>query len=176
VQIVAFFTLLSIPAIILLIVDQFVRGKYNSLLPSAIVTVLRTYGFVFALIVVIFATFGSLYFSEIAGFAPCTLCWYQRIFMYPQLLLITLALIKKDRSIAPYLFSLTGIGLLVALYQLLLPYLPFNTVSCSTTAVSCTIEYVSYFGFITIPLMSFISFVLVGIFISYTMIRTTTDN
>ncbi len=104
------------------------------------------------------AMFGSLYFSEIKGFAPCVLCWYQRIAIYPLVLLIPVGIIKKDPRIADYVLTLSIAGLIVSLYQNLLYYkiLPESVSPCST-GVSCLTKYVEYFGFLTIPLLSFIT-------------------
>src|SRR3989344_5265697 len=63
------------------------------------------------------AMVGSLFYSEIIGYEACVLCWWQRIFLYPQMFIFTLALYRKDRSIFPYITSLTLLALLVALYQ-----------------------------------------------------------
>lgn len=104
------------------------------------------------------AMLGSLYFSEIKGFAPCVLCWYQRIAIYPLVLLIPVGIIKKDPRIADYVLTLSIAGLIVSLYQNLLYYkiLPESVSPCST-GVSCLTKYVEYFGFLTIPLLSFIT-------------------
>src|SRR5688572_3194157 len=59
------------------------------------------------LIVALFATLGSLFLSEIAGWTPCLLCWYQRIFMYPQAVILALAFWHNDRNVAPYILTLS---------------------------------------------------------------------
>ena len=129
--------------------------------------VLRFFGdnaVLFALIVALIATSGSLFYSEIAGYEPCKLCWFQRIFMYPQVLLLGLALWKKEgKQIAPYSVLLSSIGALIAGYHYLLqldlvPSLPCSAVGYS---VSCSQRFVMQFGYITIPLMAFTAFLLI---------------
>ena len=117
----------------------------------------------FAFLVALIATAGSLFYSEIAGFEPCKLCWFQRIFMYPQVLLLGMAIWKKERAIADYGILLAVLGALVAGYHYLLqlgiaPNLPCSAVGYS---VACSQVFVMNFGYITIPLMSFTAFLLV---------------
>ena len=109
------------------------------------------------------ATSGSLYFSENLGFTPCKLCWYQRIFMYPQVVLILMAYIKKTNDVFKYIFALSIIGMFIAGYHYILqtfpnPYAPCGDVGYS---VSCTVDFFKYFGYITIPWMSFSAFVII---------------
>lgn len=112
-----------------------------------------------ALVQAIVATLGSIYFSEIAGFAPCILCWYQRICMYPLIVILTVGILEKNKNIYKYVlpFSLLGMG--VALFQNLLYYkiIPETAAPC-TLGVSCTTKYIEWFGFITIPLLSLAGF------------------
>ena len=63
------------------------------------------------------ATLGSLYFSEIMKFEPCVLCWYQRIFMYPFVLWLGIAVVKKDYRIASYSLPIASIGACISLYH-----------------------------------------------------------
>ena len=105
---------------------------------------------------------GSLYFSEVLGFAPCSLCWYQRIVMYPLVLIIGLGIIKKDRHFHDYALPLSVIGLVIALYQNLLYY---NVVSqrlapC-TFGVSCVTKYINFLGFIDIPLLALFASIII---------------
>ncbi|MBM7571464.1 disulfide oxidoreductase [Aquibacillus albus] len=108
------------------------------------------------------ATLGSLFFSEILGFIPCELCWYQRILMYPLVFIYGTSLYKRDFSIAlPGLF-LSGIGILVSAYHYLLQKVPtLHEAGAACGAIPCNMEYINYFGFITIPFLAFIGFVVV---------------
>lgn len=118
-------------------------------------------GFVVSLI----AVAGSLFYSEIAGYEPCKLCWFQRILMYPQLVLFGLALIKKDRRIIDYAFFLSIIGVLVAGYHYYLQIGGSSILSCSTIgySVDCSETFGAEFGYITIPLMAFSAFLLMAL-------------
>ncbi len=98
---------------------------------------------------------GSLFYSNVIGFEPCLLCWWQRIFMYPQIIMFTMAMWKKRTDIFLYSLPLSVIGTGVAIYQILLPTLEKFGVACVTsTGVSCAKLYVFAFGYITIPVMS----------------------
>ncbi|QWG42188.1 disulfide bond formation protein B (plasmid) [Bacillus mycoides] len=110
------------------------------------------------------ATLGSLYFSEIMKFIPCTLCWYQRIFMYPLVLLLGVAIIKKDYSISRYSLIFGILGSSVSLYHYLIQKIVFfseRAVSCGR--VPCTGEYINWLGFITIPFLALLGFVVISI-------------
>lgn len=115
-------------------------------------------GLYVAWVIALVAVVGSLYFSEVRGFAPCVLCWYQRIAIYPLIILLPIGILKKDPRIADYVLSLTVVGLLISIFQNLLYYkvIP-ESISPCTAGVSCTTKYVEYFGFISIPLLSFIA-------------------
>lgn len=112
----------------------------------------------------IIALFGSLYYSEIRGFVPCTLCWYQRILMYPLVLISAIAIAQKNASIAltTAIFAFIGTGLSLYHYGIQkLSFLRESAPSCGN--VSCTGQYVNYFGFITIPFLAFTAFLLITI-------------
>ena len=110
----------------------------------------------------LFATFGSLYFSEIQNFPPCMLCWYQRIFMYPLVAILAVGILIKDKKLHLYVLPLSIIGFAIALYHNLLYYkiIPETTAPC-IQGVSCTTKYIELFGFITIPLLSLLSFAII---------------
>lgn len=111
----------------------------------------------------IVATLGSLYYSEIKHYTPCTLCWYQRILMYPLVVIFAVAILRKEYHIKYYALPLSLIGSIVAFYHVLLQkgFLPESVAPCSIGA-SCTIKYAGYFGFITIPVMSVTAFVIIS--------------
>ncbi|MFS0673474.1 disulfide oxidoreductase [Ornithinibacillus sp. 179-J 7C1 HS] len=118
--------------------------------------------YLFAFIISIIATIGSLYFSEIRGFIPCKLCWIQRIFMYPIPILLGIGLLTKDKGISKYILSLSIPGLFIALYHFAIQKLPINPKPCDVN-VQCTSEYINWLGFITIPLLSLVAFFLISI-------------
>src|SRR5690625_283210 len=108
------------------------------------------------------AIFGSLFYSEILGYIPCELCWYQRILMYPLVVIYGLALIKKDLNIALSGMILSGIGFLVSSYHYSLQKVPFfQNADGFCGDVPCTLQYVNYFGFVTIPFLAGIAFIVV---------------
>ncbi|MGA9173680.1 MAG: disulfide oxidoreductase [Thermoactinomyces sp.] len=129
---------------------------------------LNTYGLYFAWIVAIVATGGSLFFSEVLGFIPCTLCWVQRIFMYPLVILLGIASYRSDRHIIPYVLPLTIIGGCVSLYHYLEQKVPaLAKVASCQVGVPCTQEWINWFGFITIPFLALIAFILITLFLSF---------
>ncbi|HEX7586551.1 MAG TPA: disulfide oxidoreductase [Patescibacteria group bacterium] len=111
----------------------------------------------FGFIVALVATAGSLFFSEVAGFEPCRLCWFQRIFMYPQVILLGLAWLKKDNKIIEYSLVLAVTGAFISLYHNYIYYAAQKTAVCSL-AVPCTTPYALEFGYITIPMMALTAF------------------
>ncbi len=111
-----------------------------------------------ALLQAVIATVGSLYFSDVKGYTPCVLCWYQRICMYSLVPILLIGFFRGDQKVYHFVTPLAFLGWLIALYHNLL-YIGFikNPESCSY-GVSCTSKYVEYLGFLTIPMMSFIAF------------------
>ncbi len=105
------------------------------------------------------ATLGSLFFSEIMQFVPCSMCWYQRIFMYPLVLIFLLNLLYPDDKVFKYAISLVVTGLLLSIYHNLLMWdiIPESIVPC-VSGVPCSTEYINWFGFITIPFLSLIAY------------------
>lgn len=110
----------------------------------------------------IIATLGSLYFSEIRLFLPCEMCWYQRILMYPIVLISIVGYVIKDKTVGMYTLSFSIIGVLISGYHYLLQKVSLlgDKTSCSGD-VPCTLEYVNYLGFITIPFLSLTAFVII---------------
>ena len=104
------------------------------------------------------STLGSLFFSNVMDFAPCILCWYQRIFLFPLVIVLAMGLFPFDIKVVRYAMPLALVGLLTALYHNLLytGIIPESIQPCSQ-GVSCTEKYID-FGFITIPLLSALSF------------------
>jgi disulfide bond formation protein DsbB len=105
------------------------------------------------------ATLGALFFSEIMQLPPCVLCWYQRIFMFPLVLLLPVGLFPFDARVVRYALPLTAVGWLVALFQVLLVagLIPQGLRPC-TQGVPCSEVQLQWLGFIDIPLLSFVAF------------------
>lgn len=121
-------------------------------------------GLIFIASLSLIATFGSLYFSDIKGFIPCTLCWYQRIFMYPIVLIAGSALFQKNEKTALTTAIFSVIGGLISLYHYGIQKLSFlqdSAPSCGT--VPCTGQYINHLGFITIPFLALIAFILIAL-------------
>ena len=117
-----------------------------------------------AFIIAIIATLGSLFYSEIAGYNPCKLCWLQRIFMYPLSIILLVAAIRKDRKVFSYVLPMTIIGGGIALGHYLLQLSQYTGV-CVADAIDCAQSYVFYAGFVSIPLMALVAFVLISAFV-----------
>ncbi len=105
------------------------------------------------------STMGSVFFSHVMEFAPCVLCWYQRICLFPLVILLAVGLFSFDKSVVKYTLPLTIAGWLTAFYHTLLyaGIIPESIQPC-TQGISCTEEYINLFGFITIPMLSLLSF------------------
>lgn len=110
------------------------------------------------------ATLGSLYFSEIKGYIPCELCWYQRILMYPIVIISTIAYIQKNARIALTTAVFAIIGGSMSLYHYGIQKVSFlqeNAPACGQ--VSCTGAYINWLGFITIPFLALTAFIIIAI-------------
>ena len=119
------------------------------------------------------STLGSLFFSYVVGFAPCVLCWYQRIFLFPLVIILAIGLFPFDRSVVKYALPLAVAGWLTAMYHNLLysGIIPENIQPCNR-GVSCTEKYIELFGFITIPMLSLFSFTTIITLLFILMRRT----
>jgi hypothetical protein len=104
------------------------------------------------------ATGGSLYYSEVAHFEPCKYCWYQRIAMYPQALILAIAAFRRDTAVKVYLIPLAAIGAVVSAYHYYIERFPDAGGSCSVT-VPCNTPWFEQWGFYTLALMALTGFV-----------------
>ncbi len=112
-----------------------------------------------AWIIALVATVGSLFFSEVMDLPPCVLCWYQRIAMYPLVVIIGIGIITRDSRLKNYALPVCLIGLAISIYHNLLYYglIPESITPC-TEGISCTSRQIEWLGFITIPLMALTAF------------------
>jgi len=110
------------------------------------------------------ATLGSLFFSEVMEFIPCSMCWYQRIFMYPLVLIFLINILYPDDKVFKYAILLVVAGLIVSIYHNLLMFdiIPESIVPC-VSGVPCSTEYINWFGFITIPFLSLMAYLMLFI-------------
>lgn len=121
-------------------------------------------GLIFISIVSLIASLGSLYYSEVRGFEPCTLCWYQRILMYPIVLISGIAIFQKNTRISLTTAVFSFIGGSISLYHYGIQKMSFLSDSAPACGlVPCTGQYVNYLGFITIPFLALIAFVVIFI-------------
>ncbi len=144
-------------AVVVTLVALFLKKRGTPL-----VNFIRKHGLWIAFVTALIATLGSLFYSEIAGYEPCKLCWFQRILMYPQVILIGMALWKKDSLVFRYILVLSGLGILIAGYHYLLQLGLMPSIACGTVgySVSCSQRFVMEWGYITIPLMAFTAFLM----------------
>ena len=130
---------------------------------DAVIDFFGKHGIKFAFLVALGATATTLFYSYGAGYAACDLCWYQRIFMYPQVILLGLAWWKGDKKIVDYAIPLAWFGAAFAVYHNYLYYGGTSLFPCnaSTGGVSlCLKNYINEFGYVTIPVMSLTAFAL----------------
>lgn len=100
-------------------------------------------------------TLGSLYYSEVAGFTPCTLCWYQRIAIFPQVIVLGVAAVRRDRAVWMTSVPLAAIGMALSIWHIVIERFPAFAGPCDPSN-PCTIRWVEEFGFLTIPTMALI--------------------
>ncbi|MDR1615384.1 MAG: disulfide bond formation protein B [Campylobacteraceae bacterium] len=118
----------------------------------------------FAWVIALTATLGSLFFSQIMGFPPCTMCWYQRICMYPLVIIFLIGLIRYDKNAALYAAPLVVIGWGWAFYHTLLVLdIVTEELAPCMLGVPCSTRYLNWFGFLDIPMLSLAAFTLIGI-------------
>jgi disulfide bond formation protein DsbB len=104
---------------------------------------------------------GSLYFSEIAHFLPCRLCWYQRICMYPLVPMLGIAAWRRDMAVRPYAAVLAVIGVPISSYHVILEHFPNLETSACDPDNPCSLIWVRRFGYVTIPVMALSGFLLI---------------
>jgi disulfide bond formation protein DsbB len=107
------------------------------------------------------AMLGSLYFSEMAHYQPCTLCWYQRIAMYPLVLILGIAAWRRDLGVRRYAVPLAAVGAVISAYHYLLEWFPQIDTGACTVGVPCTQVWFRQFGFVSLPLLALTAFLLV---------------
>lgn len=124
------------------------------------------------LVIAVASVLGSMYYSHIAGFEPCSLCWWQRVFLFPQVVLIGMALVRRERNIVPYLFALSLIGIAIAGYNQYLQFGGDPLIPCAPgeAADACSKRYIFELGYMTIPMMSLASFSALAV-LSYASMR-----
>lgn len=131
--------------------------------PNVITEFIKDNALVLAFAVALSSMLGSLFYSEFAGYDPCVLCWYQRILMYPQVLILGIALWKKEASLELTSIIMSAIGVVVAAYHYLGQVAVISDLPCSAIGYSssCSQRFFMEYGYITIPMMALSAFVLI---------------
>ncbi|HEU5103460.1 MAG TPA: disulfide oxidoreductase [Roseiflexaceae bacterium] len=114
-----------------------------------------------ALLAAWIATCGSLFFSEVLGWLPCILCWYQRILMYPLAILLAIGIIRRDRGLHLYVLPFSVLGIGVSLYHYLLIKTNWFPPPACAVDIPCTVDYLNWFGFINIPFLALTAFLII---------------
>jgi len=110
------------------------------------------------------STLGALFFGEIAKVPTCVLCWYQRILMYPLTAIIAIGLLRRDENLSYYMLPFSLLGLGVSTYHYLLEKTDlFAGSSFCAQGVSCTTQWINWFGFVTIPFLALTAFLIITI-------------
>lgn len=167
VEFLSLLTLLSNVFLVILVlswsIDRFLN--INSLW-SLILNTVKNKWMLLSFLVAFTALTGSLYFSEVSGFTPCKLCWFQRILMYPLTFILGVALLASDKKVWRYVLPLSISGTALAFYHYYLQRAANPLSPCSTIgfSVSCSDRFFMHYGYITIPWMAFSAFALISAF------------
>jgi len=146
---------LQVLILVLIVNLVFIRHRNNKVL-----LFFKKYTFYFGFIVALLAVLLSLFYSAVVGFPACELCWVERIFLYPQLILFSMELYKRDRSIVDFSIVFAILGTLTSIYHVYVENGGASNLACTVTnplnpgVVSCAVRYVYEFGYITIPIMA----------------------
>jgi len=119
-------------------------------------------------VLVTIATLGSLFFSEVMDVPVCVLCWNQRIAMYPLVLILAIGLLPYDPRVLRYATAMTSLGWLIALFHVLLVagIVPEKAQPC-VQGIPCTETHISLLGFLNIPMLSLLTFTVIGVLLFY---------
>lgn len=126
-----------------------------------------------AWVVALVAVAGSLFFSEVANFLPCRLCWFQRIAMYPLVVILLVGALRRDaRTGVLYAFTFPIAGIVVALYHLYIEYNPEAESAACKAGASCATKWIDEFGYMTIPMLSLTAFIAIAVLLAMAWSRT----
>ena len=129
---------------------------------AAVVDTFAGPGLAFGAVVAAACMAGSLYFSEVADFIPCTLCWYQRIAMYPLALILAIAAFRGDRGVRFYVVPLASIGAAISTYHYVIEWVPEAETGVCSATIPCSVQWFDpVFGFVSLPFMAFCGFALI---------------
>lgn len=156
--------------IVLIALNLILFRKFN----NSFLLFFKKYTFFFGFIVAFGAVAISLFYSDVVGYPPCELCWIQRIFLYPQLILFSMELYKRERSIIDFSIVFAILGSLTSIYHIYVENGGTKGLSCAVVdptnvnQVSCAIQYIYEFGYVTMPIMALtLSLFIIVILLNY---------
>jgi len=162
---------IGLQIVIILIVVNLIFFRH---LNNKVLFFFKKYTFFFGFLVALSSVLLSLFYSEIVGFPACELCWIQRIFLYPQLVLFGMELYKRERSIVDFSIVFASLGAIVSLYHVYIENGGSSSLGCSALTpakaneVSCAIRYIYEFGYVTMPIMALtLSLFIISILLNY---------
>lgn len=122
------------------------------------------------------ATLGSLFYSEVAHFVPCRLCWFQRIAMYPLAVVLLVGAVRRDRGVRFYVLPIAAVGVLISVWHNLIQFFPGleGGGSCDPT-VPCSARSIAVFGFMDLPFMALAGFLGISVLVGLYAFRATGD-
>jgi disulfide bond formation protein DsbB len=154
---------------VVLIILFFARGHFPGLAGF-----ISRWGLWFSLLLTLFSIAMALYYSDVLGIIPCSWCWYQRIFLFPQAILFVVALVKREAArVADYSLWLSAFGAAVALYQHYIQMVGEGPLPCPAGGGDCVKRFLFEFGYITFPLVSFSVFALLIIIMLFMRAKKT---
>lgn len=125
---------------------------------------MHKYGLYAAWFVSIIATAGSLYLSDVLMYEPCKLCWFQRIFMYPLVIILGIAAYEQNPRMTKYALPFSIIGGSISIWHILEQKIPgFAKLVPCKVGIPCNFDYLNWFGFITIPMLALTAFILITV-------------
>jgi disulfide bond formation protein DsbB len=144
---------------------------------AELMSAINTMALWFAFAVGAVSTAGSLYFSEVAHFIPCNMCWYQRICMYPMTLLLGIAAVRRDHTIRRYVIPLAAVGMCLSLYHYLIEWFPsIETDGACGLVTTCSAVYFRKFGFVSFPFMALCGFAFIIVLLATLTGQNTSSN
>lgn len=150
--------------IVLRLTEVFSRGRRRPL--DAVARVIGADALKLAWLVAAVAMGASLYMSEVRNFQPCVLCWYQRIAMYPLVLVLAIAAFRRDLMVRMYAIPLALSGAVISIYHYQLERFPDQETTACSASVPCTTIWFEQLGYITIPMMALSAFALVAVILA----------
>ncbi len=160
----ALLALLTLGGAVLLVIARLVAGRSTA--AAALVAAADDAALWVAFLVAATATAGSLYFSEVADYVPCRLCWFQRIAMYPLVVILLVAALRGDRSVRWYVVPLAAIGAAVSTYHYAIEWRPSLEGGACGVGPSCADIWFRELGFVTLAFMALCAFLTILVLVA----------